>query len=127
MLVGSVNYDTHEIVFDGRHYVQGSVYSGAFGELFYYYDQAKTMALTFMGGGEEGLDPVVMKFDENGYVTSISTCGYVVVSMESGEMLGIFGVTEEDSAVTYPQPNAKAAAPAPRLSYYREVELKLNK
>jgi hypothetical protein len=68
-----------------------------------------------------------MKFDENGYVTSISTCGYVVVSMESGEMLGIFGVTEEDSAVTYPQPNAKAAAPAPRLSYYREVELKLNK
>ena len=127
MLVGSVNYDTHEIVFDGRHYVQGTVYTGAFGELFYYYDQAKTMGLTFMGGGEEGLDPVVMKFDENGYVTSISTCGYVVVSMESGEMLGIFGITEEDSAVTYPQPNAKAAAPAPRLSYYREVELKLNK
>lgn len=127
MLVGSVNYDTHEIVFDGRHYVQGTVYSGAFGELFYYYDQAKTMGLIFMGGGEEGMDPVVMKFDENGYVTSITTCGYAVASMESGEMLGIFGVTEEDSVVTYPQPNAKAAAPAPRLSYYREVELKLNK
>ncbi|MBR5298865.1 MAG: hypothetical protein IKU36_01305 [Bacteroidales bacterium] len=127
MLVGTVNYDTHEIVFDGRHYVQGTVYSGAFGELFYYYDQAKTMGLVFMGGGEEGYDPVVMKFDDNGYVTSITTCGYVVVSMTDGEMLGIFGVTEEDSAVTYPQQNAKVTSTTPRLSYYREVELKLNK
>lgn len=127
MLVGSVNYDTHEIVFDGRHYVQGSVYTGAFGELFYYYDQAGTMGLTFMGGGDAGLDPVVMKFTEDGYVTSISTCGYAVVSMTDGSMLGIFGVTEEDSAVAYAEAEAQIVANAPRLSNYREVELKLNK
>lgn len=124
MLVGSVNYTTHEIVFDGSfYYSDGNVYSGAYGELFYYYDAEQTMGLMFMGGGETGQDPVVMKFGEDGYVTSISSLGYAVISLSDGSLLGVFGMTEEESAVSYVTADA-AVSNAPRLSSYREMEIK---
>lgn len=101
MLYGTVDYDTHTITYDGTFYSDGSLYKSAFGEYFYYYDQAKTMMLKFLGGGEDGMGNVTMKFDENGYVTSMSSCAYVVVSATDGSMLGIYGMTTDDSKVTY--------------------------
>ncbi len=101
MLYGTVDYDTHTITYDGTFYSDGSLYKSAFGEYFYYYDQAKTMMLQFLGGGEDGMGNVTMKFDENGYVTSMSSCAYVVVSATDGSMLGIYGMTTDDSKVTY--------------------------
>lgn len=124
MLVGTVNYNTHEIVFGGNfYYSDGNVYAGAFGELFYYYDQEQTMGLLFMGGGEDGLQPVVMKFGEDGYVTSMSSCGYAIVSLTDGSMLGVFGMTEDASEVSYVEASQTAAS-APRLSKYSEIQLK---
>lgn len=101
MLYGTVDYDTHTITYDGIFYSEGSLYKSAFGEYFYYYDQAKTMLMQFLGGGEDGMGNVTMKFDENGYVTSMSSCAYVVASATDGSMLGIYGMTTDDSKVTY--------------------------
>ena len=102
MLYGTVDYDTHTITYDGTfYYSDGKLYKSAFKETFYYYDNEKTMFMQFLGGGEDGTGNIIMKFDENGYVTSMSSCAYVVTSATDGSMLGIYGMTTDDSKVTY--------------------------
>lgn len=78
-LVGTVDYATNQIVFDGRFLYQGSIFSkSAFGMGFYDFDPEGKYMLVFWGAGNSGTDPITVSFDENGYLTGINYCEYAV-------------------------------------------------
>lgn len=104
-LVGTIDYGKKLISFKGDMIMNGSLTSGALGSGFYYYDDAKTQMLVFWGGGSTGKDPVVLSFDSDGYIKTMSYCDYSVHDVASGDYLGLYGctaVTEDaDAAVTF--------------------------
>lgn len=120
VLVGTVNYAQKTITFNGDLIMEGKIYSGAFGSGFYYYDEAQTSMVVFWGGGETGNDPVVLTFNDEGYIETMSYCDYTVHDATSGKGLFLFGCTavtaDADAKVTYvpteEDDSAEAAAPS---------------
>lgn len=104
-LVGTIDYGKKTISFGGEYLSNGSLKSGAFVTGFYYYDEAKTQMLVFWGDGSTGKEPVVMSFDDDGYVKTMSYCDYSIHDVETGDYLDLYGctaVTEDaDARVTY--------------------------
>lgn len=86
-LVGEVDFDNNQIVFDGRFLVNGSVYSKpAFGMGFYDYDKEGKYMLVFWGGGQ-GDEPITASFNDGGYLTDISYFEYGVHDSASGNYM----------------------------------------
>ncbi|MBO5499113.1 MAG: hypothetical protein J5990_06930 [Bacteroidales bacterium] len=95
-LVGTVDYATSTIVFDGTFLFKGAIYDdSAFGMGFYQFDSGET--LVFFGGGN-GADPIRVKFDEEGYFTEISYCEYGVYT---DAYLGAYSYCPDGSKLTY--------------------------
>lgn len=110
-LVGTVDYATSTVVFDGTFLYQGSVYpKPAFGMGFY--SMQSGASLVFFGGGN-GADPIVVKFDEDGYFTEISYCEY---GLYTDSYQGAYSYCPDGSKLTYvpeeesQQTSAKAPA-----------------
>lgn len=105
ILVGVVNYGKRTITFSGDLIIDGEFYSGAFGSGFYYFDKAKTSTVVFWGGGNTGKEPVVMTFDSDGYLATMSYCDYTVHDDTTGNMVTLIGCTavtaDADAKVTY--------------------------
>lgn len=115
-LVGTVDYATSTVVFDGTFLYKGSVYpQPAFGMGFYSANQEGTMGFVFFGGGDGG-DPIVVKFDEDGYFTEISYCEYGIYDYENSEYLYAYSYCPDGSKLIYvpeeesQQTSAKAPA-----------------
>lgn len=104
-LVGTVDYAKRTITFDGLWVYKGSVTTDAFASAYYYYDDAKTQLLVFWGGGNNGQDPIVMTFDQNGYIDSMSYCDYTIHDAATGKGVALFGCTAvtdtANAAVTF--------------------------
>lgn len=124
-MVGVVDYSTSTVVFDGRWLYNGKLYSSpAFGMQFYNYDEAGTQGLVFFGGGT-GADPIVVKFDADGYFTEISLCEYGVYDLVKNKYLGAFSYCPEGSKVTFlqaaagavPQMTSNAKAPVSSIKF----------
>ena len=92
LLLGTVDYDTRTITFDGTHMsTQGSLYSSpAFGGGFYYMSQDKTLQSMFIGSGSNYQQPITIKFDENGDLTEISQCGWFIYDLSSNSIYGVY-------------------------------------
>lgn len=73
---------------DDQFILKGAVTEELWGSGFYYYDEAGTMVLTFWGGGDYGTDPIVINYDDEGNLTTISYCEYGVSDAQSGKYLG---------------------------------------
>lgn len=73
---------------DDQFIYRGAVTDDLWGSGFYYYDEAGTMVLTFWGGGDYGTDPIVINYDDEGNLTTISYCEYGVSDAKSGSYLG---------------------------------------
>lgn len=109
-LVGTVDYATSTVVFDGTFLYQGSVYpQPAFGMGFY--SMQSGASLVFFGGGN-GADPIVVKFDEDGYFTEISYCEY---GLFTDSYLGAYSYCPDGSKLTYvpEEESQQASAKAP--------------
>ncbi|MBQ8482772.1 MAG: hypothetical protein IJ504_00540 [Bacteroidales bacterium] len=126
-LIGTVNYAKQTIVFDGRYLDSKGNLSqyNAFGGGFYYYDADQTMMTVFWGGGADGSDPVVVTFNEDGYLDSMSYCDYSVYKV-SGGYLALYGctaVTETaNAAMTYvPAEDDTVSANAPAKNLVEPV------
>lgn len=124
-MVGVVDYSTSTVVFDGRWLYNGKLYSSpAFGMQFYNYDEAGTQGLVFFGGGT-GADPIVVKFDADGYFTEISLCEYGVYDLVNNKYLGSYSYCPEGSKVTFlqaaagavPQMTSNAKAPVSSIKF----------
>ena len=101
-LVGTVDYSTSTIVFDGAWLYKGSMYPDpAFGTWYYNLDEAGSMGLIFFGGGNGG-DPIVIKFNEDGYFTETSYFEYGVYSETDG-YLGAYSYCPDGSQLTFLQ------------------------
>lgn len=86
-LVGTVNYATNQIVFDGRFLYNGAIYKdSALGMYFYDYDMEGKYILVFWGGGL-GDEPITATFDDDGYLTDISYFEYGVHDSASGNYM----------------------------------------
>lgn len=112
-LVGTVNYADGTIVFDGRHIVNNSLTTGAFASPYYYHDSAKTQMVVFWGGGETGQEPVVITFNNDGYLDSMSYCDYTIHDAATGKGLTLFGctaVTETANAAMTYVPSTEASS-----------------
>lgn len=79
--------------------VKSGQLASAFGVGYYYYDQAGTMILVFWGGGTSGGDPIVMTYDDEGYITSTTYFDYSVHDANSGNFLGVLGSCDEDTEI----------------------------
>lgn len=124
-MVGVVDYSTSTVVFDGSWLYNGKLYSSpAFGMQFYNYDEAGTQGLVFFGGGT-GADPIVVKFDADGYFTEISLCEYGVYDLVNNKYLGSYSYCPEGSKVTFlqaaagavPQMTSNAKAPVSSIKF----------
>lgn len=115
-LVGTVDYATNQIVFDGRFLVDGSIYSkSAFGMGFYDYGQE--YVLVFWGGGSTGQEPVTVTFDDDGYLTGISYCDYTIHDATSGDLLIAYDFITDGKMTFVPEESTgEAAAAAPSAS-----------
>lgn len=124
-MVGVVDFSTSTVVFDGRWLYNGKLYSSpAFGMQFYNYDEAGTQGLVFFGGGT-GADPIVVKFNADGYFTEISLCEYGVYDLVNNKYLGAYSYCPEGSKVTFlqaaagavPQMTSNAKAPVSSIKF----------
>lgn len=132
-MVGVVDYSTSTVVFDGRWLYNGNLYpDSAFGMQFYNYDEAGTQGLVFFGGGNGG-DPIVVKFDADGYFTEISLCEYGLYDLVNNKYLGAYSYCPEGSKVTFLQaaagavPQMTSNAKAPVSSVKFELKSGFNK
>lgn len=95
-LLGTVDYATSTVIFDGTFLYQGSIYSAsAFGMGFYKLKSGES--LVFFGGGN-GAEPIIVKFDEEGYFTEISYCEYGIYT---DAYLGAYSYCPDGSKLTY--------------------------
>lgn len=132
-LVGTVDYKNQTVTFDGRYLDDnGNLNLGAYATAYYWYDSAKTQLLVFWSGGDSGQDPVVMTFNGEGYLDTMSYCDYSIHNAETGGFIDIFGctaVTETGNAeVTYVPSEQQTVkmTNAPRKSHPRQVSVKAN-
>lgn len=107
MLVGTADPVTRTITFDGTFggFTETggfSIYQGqnAFGMGFMYYDQAQTQLLAFWSGGDSGTDPIIVGYDENGFLTTISYCDFTIHDAATGMGLAVFD-SLNNGAFTY--------------------------
>ena len=126
-LIGTVNYAKQTIVFDGRYLDSKGNLSqyNAFGGGFYYYDADQTMMTVFWGDGD-GFEPVVVTFNDEGYLDSMSYCDYSIHDAETGKYLGLYActaVTETaNAAMTYvPAEDDTVSANAPAKNLVEPV------
>ena len=77
----------------------GTVRDGLWGSGFYYYDQAQTQMLAFWGGGSSGTQPIVFTYDDNGELTTISSCEYAVHNASSGAYLGSYDACADGTPI----------------------------
>ena len=124
-MVGVVDYSTSTVVFDGRWLYNGSLYKDpAFGMGFYNLNAEGTQGLVFFGGGTGG-DPIVLKFNADGYFTEISAFEYGVYDYSANKYLGAYSYCPEGSKVTFlqaaagavPQMTSNAKAPVSSIKF----------
>lgn len=132
-MVGVVDYSNSTVVFDGSWLYKGNLYSNpAFGMQFYNYDDEGTQGLVFFGGGT-GADPIVVKFDADGYFTEISYCEYGLYDLVNNKYLSAYSYCPEGSKVTFLQaaagavPQMTSNAKAPVSSVKFELKSGFNK
>lgn len=132
-MVGVVDYSTSTVVFDGRWLYKGSLYKDpALGMGFYDLNAEGTQGLVFFGGGNGG-DPIVLKFDSDGYFTEISAFQYGVYDYSANKYLGAYSYCPEGSKVTFLQaaagavPQITSNAKAPVSSIKFELKSGFNK
>ena len=112
-LVGTVDYAKMTITFDGTWLYNGSVYpDSAYGMKFYNLNQEGTLGLVFFGSGDTGAEPIVVKFNEDGYFTEISSFEYGVYDFVNKEYLGAYSYCTDGSKLTFLQ----SAASAPQMT-----------
>jgi hypothetical protein len=101
-LIGQVDYKTQTIIFDGSWLYQGQLYDSiAYGLNTYYWDNAQTQLMVFWGSGDSGQEPIVMTFDDEGYITSTTGFEYWIHDAQTGRAVGIAAKTEDGAAVEY--------------------------
>lgn len=117
-LVGTVDYATNQIIFDGRFLYNGAIYpASAFGMGFYDYDPEGKYGLVFWGGGSTGEEPVTATFDDDGYLTDISYFEYAVHDSESGSYAAPYDFITDGKMTFVPEESTgEAAAAAPSAS-----------
>ncbi len=101
-LVGLVDYKNRTISFDGTWIYNGQVQDYiCFGLDTYYWDQAKSQLMVFWGSGQSGQDPIVMNFDEQGYITSTTSFDYSLYNASTSAYIGVIAYTSDGADVTY--------------------------
>lgn len=101
-LLGIVDYKNKTITFDGTWINNGQIDTYlCFGLDTYFWDQAKTQIMVFWGSGESGQEPIVMTFDEEGYITSTTGFEYSVYDNTTFKFLGMLAYTSDGAHVTY--------------------------
>ncbi|MBQ2875315.1 MAG: hypothetical protein IJE85_08465, partial [Bacteroidales bacterium] len=101
-LLGVVDYKTKTIIFDGSWIYENDIYDYlCFGLDTYYWDQAKTQIMVFWGSGESGQEPIIMNFDDEGYITSTTGFDYSIYDDATKKYLGVAAYTSDGAHVTY--------------------------
>lgn len=100
-LLGAVDYKNRTISFDGTWLLNGEIYDYiCFGLDTYYWDQAMTQIMVFWGSGQSGQEPIVMTFDEDGYITSTTGFEYSVYDNSTKQHIAVAGYTSDGANVT---------------------------
>lgn len=100
VLYFTVDEPSRTLSCDGRFIYNGSVVSSAFGSSFYYYDEAGTQVMAFFGGGESGTEPIVITYDDEGNLTTISYCEYSIFDATTDEFLGVYDSCADGTTIS---------------------------
>ncbi len=102
VLYFTVDEPSRTLTCDGKFIYNGQLITSAsaFGSSFYYYDEAGTQVLAFFGGGESGKEPIVITYDDEGNLTTISYCEYSIFDATTNEFLGVFDSCEDGTTIS---------------------------
>lgn len=100
-LVGTVDYEAKEIIFDGTRVNSEGVLQeeSGFGAMFLDYDATSRFA--FWGGGDEGKDPITISFGDSGYLLTISKFYVTISDKDSGITKAIYDGTNGQGNETF--------------------------
>lgn len=98
----------------------GAVVDGCFGKAYYYYDEEHTQLLVFWGGGNSGVEPIVLTYGDSGDLTTISYCEYAIHA-SSGSYLGSFDYCEDGTTITKAPEEATITAQNKRMVNFYEL------
>jgi hypothetical protein len=114
ILLGTADAGAGTISFDGTELYNGEIdtsAAGSFGSCYYWADQAQTQLIALFGGGDSGTEPIVLTFDGQGYITSISQVILALVDYPAFTVAGIMDMMPSGE-MTYVGPVGGAAAVA---------------
>ena len=100
-LVGTVDYEAKEIIFDGTRVNSEGVLQeeSGFGAMFLDYDATSRFA--FWGGGDKGTDPITITFSDSGYLLTISEFYVTINDKDSKVNKAIFDGTNGQGNETF--------------------------
>lgn len=101
ILRGKLNKARRTITFDGTFYNEGNFTGGAFGRGLYFYDSNHNYTLAFWGSGRSGEDPIIMKYDESGYIYTTSAFEYAIHQTSTSIETGSYGKVNDGTSLTY--------------------------
>lgn len=101
ILLGKVNKARKTLTFDGTFYNEGNFTGGAFGRGLYYYDEAHNYMLAFWGSGRSGEDPIIMRYNDEGYVYTTTSFEYAIHQTNTSIEAGSYGKVKDGTSITF--------------------------
>ncbi len=97
----TVNEEARTLTCDGQFIFNGSLNDGLWGAGFYYIPNTQNKYyFSVWGGGDEGTDPVVFTYGDDGNLTTMSYFEYGVSDNSTDDYLGAYDVVQDDTPVT---------------------------
>lgn len=101
ILRGTVNKARKTITFDGTFYNEGNFTAGAFGRGLYYYDESHNYMLAFWGSGRSGEDPIIMRYNDEGYIYTTTSFEYAIHQTSTSIEAGSYGKVKDGTSLTF--------------------------
>ncbi len=99
ILRGTLNRARRTITFDGTFYNEGNFTGGAFGRGFYHYNDSYMLA--FWGSGKTGDDSIIMKYGDDGHITTTSAFEYALHSTATSVEVGSYGKVDNGTTLNF--------------------------
>lgn len=107
----TLDEESRTLTCDGRHIYNGSLYDDLWGSAFYYIpNSGNRYIFSIWGGGATGTEPVVITYDDNGDLSTMSYFEYGVSYASNGSYDGWYDYVDDDTPIFKVEDDAPAAA-----------------
>ncbi len=113
ILVLDLDSSEQTLTCNDRIVYEGEIEDGVYGYGFYDLpEDPENYFLCFWGSGQSGTEPIVITYDSNGELSSISYCEYGVSSSADGSYQGYYAYVDDDTPIVKYVEEEPSASPA---------------